>query len=79
MKKRKIINIVLVACIIVGIFSIVKYDVEGVIKKAIAEMQDKWENRGESEKLQDGEEIVYEKSIDKDGNEILIKMQKVTV
>ena len=77
MKKRKIINIVLAVCIIVGIFFLIKYDVMGrlydIIELQVAQNKsDQTNNNGQGD-------IIYETVLDEEGNEFVIEMEKVIV
>ena len=75
MKKRMIINIILVICIIAGIFFLVRYDVMGrlydVISRQVAQ------NKSESKNSDAQGELIYETVLDKDGNELVIEMEKI--
>ena len=66
MKKRMIVNIVIVTCAIAGIFFIVKYDVMGrlynVISRQVAQ------NKSQSEKNNAQGELIYVTVLNKDGN-----------
>jgi len=77
MSKRKIINIVLIVCTIVGIFFLIKYDVMGrlydIIKLQVAQNKSDQVNRDALE------EIIYETVLDEDGNEFVIEMEKIIV
>jgi len=77
MKKRKIIKIVLVACIIVGIFFLIKYDVMGRLYDIINFQVAQNKSGHVSDDTQ--EEIIYETVLDEDGNEFVIKMKKIIV
>jgi predicted secreted protein len=48
MKKRKIINIVLVACVVIGIFFIIKFDLVGKIENIIYQQKIKNEISNEA-------------------------------
>lgn len=80
MKKRKIINIVLVACIVIGIFFVIKFNLAGKIENIIYQQKIKNEISNEAnEKYPDEPELITEKFIDKDGNEIVVEMRKIVV
>ena len=69
MKKRIIINIVLVACIVIGIFFVIKFDLVGKIENKIYQQKIKNEISNEAnEKYPDEPELITETFIDKDGN-----------
>ena len=77
MKKRIIINIILVTCIIAGILFLIRYDVMGrlydVINRQVAQ------NKSDQVNGDDPEEIIYETVLDGDGNEFVIEMEKIVV
>ena len=77
MKKRKIINIVLVVCIIVGLFFLIKYDVMGrlydIINLQVAQ------NKSSPVDDDARDEIIYETVVDEDGNEFVIEMERIVV
>ena len=77
MNKRKIINIVLIVCTIVGMFFLIKYDVMGrlydIIKLQVAQ------NKSDQVNGDALEEIIYETVLDEDGNEFVIEMEKIIV
>jgi hypothetical protein len=77
MKRRKIINIVLIACIVIGVFFLIKYDVMGrlydIIKLQVAQ------NKSDQVNGNALEEIIYETVLDEDGNEFVIEMEKIIV
>lgn len=77
MKKRMVINIILIAFIVVGIFFIVRYDVIGklydVISCQVAQ------NKSELENSDVQGELIYETVLDDEGNEIIIEMEKIVV
>ena len=77
MNKRKIINIVLIACTVIGIFFLVKYDVMGKLYDII-ELQ-ATQNKSDQINGDDLEEIIYETVLDEDGNEFVIEMEKIIV
>jgi len=76
MKKRKIINIALIVCAVVGMFFLIRYDVMGrlydVINLQVAQNKSGQVN-------DDQNEIIYETVLDKDGNEFVIEMEKIIV
>ncbi len=75
MKKRTVINIILIAFVIVGIFFLVRYDVMGklydVISRQVAQ------NKSESKNSDVQGELIYETVLDEDGNEIVIELEKI--
>jgi len=77
MKKRKIINITLIVCTIVGIFFLIKYDVIGrlydIIDLQVAQNKSGQESDGARK------EKIYETVLDEDGNEFVIEMEKIIV
>jgi len=77
MKKRMIINIILIAFIIVGIFFLVRYDVLGKFYDLMSIQI--IQNKFQSEKNDTQDKIVYETVHDKEGNEIVIEMEKIIV
>src|SRR4030042_3827672 len=80
MKKRKIINIVLVTCVVIGIFFVIKFDLAGKIENIIYQQKIKNELSNEAnEKYSDEPELITEKFIDKDGNEVVVEMRKIVV
>ena len=80
MKKRKIINIVLVVCIVIGIFFVIKFDLVGKIENMIHQQKIKNEASDKiDEKYPDEPELIKETFIDKDGNEIVVEMRKIVV
>ena len=50
MKKRKIINIVLVVCIVIGIFFVIKFNLIGKIENKIQQQKIKNEALAETDK-----------------------------
>jgi hypothetical protein len=80
MKKRKIINIVLIVCIVIGIFFVIKFDLVGKIENKIYQQKIKNEASAKTnEKYPDEPELITETFIDKDGNEIVVEMRKIVV
>ena len=80
MKKRKIINIVLVVCIVIGIFFVIKFDLVGKIENKINQQKIKNEILVKTnEKYPDEPELITETFIDKDGNEVVVEMRKIVV
>ena len=77
MKKRKIINIVLVVCIIVGLFFLIKYDVMGRLYDIINLQVAQNKSGPVDDDAQD--EIIYETVVDEDGNEFVIEMERIVV
>ena len=72
-KKRIIISIVVVICVLVGSFFIMRFGVVGRIYNAINKPV--VENKAESEK-EAPEELKYETEHDKDGNEYVVEYRK---
>jgi hypothetical protein len=78
MRKKKIItSIVVVICVLVGIFFIMRFNVMRRINNAINKPV--VENKAESEKEEGPEELKYETWQDEDGNEFVVEMRKITV
>ena len=77
MNKRKIINITLIACTIIGVFFLIKYDVMGKLYDII-ELQTA-QNKSDQVNRDALEEIIYETVLDEDGNEFVIEMEKIIV
>ena len=75
MKKRKIINIILVVSIVIGIFFVIKFDLIGKVEDKIHQQKIKNED---SAKTGDSE-LIKETFIDKDGNKIVVEMRKIVV
>ena len=73
-KKRIIISIVVVLCVLVGIFFIIKFDIVGRINDAINKPV--VENKA---KEKSPEELRYETLHDKDGNELVVEYRKQIV
>jgi len=77
MRKKKIItSIVVVICVLVGIFFIMRFSVMGRIYDAINKPV--VENKAESAKEEVPEEFRYETRHDKGGKEYVVKTRKVT-
>lgn len=80
MKKRKIINIVLVTCIAIGIFFVIKFDLISKIENKIYLQKIKNEILTKAnEKYSDKPESITETFKDKDGNEVMVEMRKIVV
>ena len=80
MKKKSIIIIVIVICISIGIFFIIKFDLISKIENKIYLQKIKNETLNEAnKKYTDEPELITETFIDKDGNEIVVKMKKIVV
>lgn len=80
MKKRKIINIVLITCMAIGIFFAVKFDLISKIESKIYQQKVKNEILTKTnEKYSDKPESIIETFTDKDGNEVVVKMRKIVV
>ncbi len=77
MKNWKIINIIIIACVIIGLFFLVKFDVMGKLYDTIE--HEKKLNKAIQEKDDVQGEIIYKTFIDKDGNEIVVEMEKTLV
>ena len=73
MRKRRIINIALVITMAISVFLTVKFDIVGRIKNTIS--QQVVQNKAEKAVQED---LIYETSLDKDGNEYLVEMKKTT-
>jgi hypothetical protein len=76
-KKRIIITIVVVLCVLAFGFFVMRFGVVGRIYNAINKLV--VENKAESEKEEGPEELKYETLHDKDGNEIVVEMRKIIV
>ena len=74
MKNWKIINIIIIACVIIGLFFLVKFDVMGKLYDTIE--QEKSLNKSTKEKDDVQGEIIHKTVLDEDGNEIVIEMKK---
>jgi len=73
MKKKKIIiSIVVVICVLVGVFFVVRFGVVGRINDSIS----RYFVQSQSDKEVEGE-LMYETELDKDGNKYLVEMKKV--
>jgi len=80
MKKRKIINIVLVTCVVIGIFFVIKFNLVGKMENIIYQQKIKNEILAKTnEKYPDEPKLITETFKDKDGNEILVEMRKIVV
>ena len=80
MKNRNIIIIVIVTCLAIGIFLVIKLDLIKTIEKKIYLQKIKNEILTEAnEKYNDEPELITETFTDKDGNEIVVKMKKIVV
>jgi len=75
MKKRKVINIVLIACIAIGIFFVIKFDLIKKVEDKIHQQKIKNETSAKN----DESELIKETFIDKDGNEVVVEMKKIVV
>jgi hypothetical protein len=75
MKKWKIINIILIVLIVIGIFLVIKFDLVGRIENKINQQKIKNEASAET----DESELITERFVDKDGNEVVVKMKKIIV
>jgi len=74
MKNWKIINIIIIACVIIGLFFLVKFDVMGKLYDTIE--QEKSLNKSTKEKDDVQGETIHKTVLDEDGNEIVIEMKK---
>jgi len=80
MKKRKVINIVLVICVAAGVFFVIRLDLVGKIENIIFEQKIKNETlTKDDDKYTNEDKLITEKLLDKDGNEVVIKMRKIVV
>jgi len=80
MKKKSTIIIVIVICIAIGIFFVIKFDLISKIENKIYLQTVKNEILTEAnEKYADEPELISETFTDKDGNEIVVKMKKIIV
>jgi hypothetical protein len=75
MKKRKIINIVLIVFIVIGIFLVIKFDLVGKIENKV----NKKKIKNEASAKTDESGLITETFIDKDGNEIEVEMRKIVI
>ena len=76
MKKRKIINIILIVSFAIGIFFLIRYDVIGRLYDVMScqVAQNKSQSKSDTQR-----ELKYETVLDEDGNEIVIEMEKIIV
>lgn len=76
MKKRIVINIILIACITAGTFFMIRYDIMGKLYDAMSRQvaQNKTQSENDNQR-----ELKYETLFDEDGNEIVIEMEKIVV
>ena len=80
MKKKIIIIITIVMFIVIGIFSVIKFDLVSKIENKIHLLKIKNEILSEAnEKYSDEPELITETFTDKDGNEIAVEMRKIVV
>jgi len=80
MKNRIITIVVIIMCIAAGIFFVIKFDLISKIENKIYLQKIKNEIVTEAnEKYTDKPEQITETFIDKDGNEIVVKMKKIIV
>ena len=80
MKNRIIIIIVIVTCISIGIFFVIKFDLISKIENKIYLQKIKNETLTEAnEKYTDEPELITKTITDKNGNEIVVKMKKIVV
>ena len=77
MKKRMIINIILIVSFVIGIFFLIRYDAMGKLYDAISRQVA--QNKSESKNSDVHGELIYETVVNKDGNEIVIEMEKIIV
>jgi len=73
MKKRKIINTVLIILIVIGIFLVIKFDLVGKIENKVNQQKIKNETSAET----DESGLITETFIDENGNEIKVEMRKI--
>ena len=76
MRKRLIVNIILIVSFVIGIFFLFRYDVVRKLYDATSIQVTQNKAQSENDTLR---EIKYETVIDEDGNEIVIEMKKITV
>jgi len=80
MKKWKVINIILVICLAIGLFFVIKFNLIEKIENIVYEQKIKNENVTKADdKYADEDELIKEKLLDKDGNEVVIEMRKIVV
>lgn len=80
MKKKSIIIVVIVTCISIGIFFVIKFDLIRKIENKIYLQKIKNEILTEAnEKYSDKSEFITKTFTDKDGNKIVVKMKKIVV
>ena len=77
MKKRIVINIIIIACITAGIFFMIRYDIVGKLYDVMSDQAAQNKSQKVEEDTQD--ELIYETVFDEDGNEIVIEMEKTVV
>ncbi len=77
MKKRMVINIILIAFTIAGIFFLIRYEIMGKLYDAMSSQVT--QNKSQSEKNNARDELIYETVVDEDGNEIVIELEKMIV
>lgn len=75
MRRRKIINIALVVCIVIGVFFVIKFDLVGRIENKINQQKIKNEASAETDKS----ELITKTFTVKDGNEIVVEMRRIVV
>ena len=79
-QNRIIIIIVIVTCISIGIFAVIKFDLISKIENKIYLQKIKNESLTEAnEKYTDEPEFITETFTDKNGNEIVVNMKKIVV
>ena len=77
MKKRIVINIIIIACITAGIFFMIRYDIVGKLYDVMSDQAAQNKSQKVEEDTQD--ELIYETVFDEGGNEIVIEMEKTVV
>ena len=70
-KKRIIISIVVVICVLIGVFFIMRFGVIGRIYNALNKPVVQSQSGEDTQ-----EDLIYETFLDKDGNEVVIEMEK---
>jgi hypothetical protein len=80
-KKKLIISLVVVVCVLVGSFFVIKFGVVGriynAINKLVMDDEDKEVELLHLVPSEDPEELMYETEMDKDGNEYVVEYRKV--
>jgi len=80
MNTRKVLNIVLVICVTIGAIFVIRFDLVGKIENIAYEQKIKNETLNkDNDKYTNEDELVTEKLLDNEGNEVVIKMRKIVV